>query len=528
MPIKNDRKNRAYALGLSDDDVRKFGNLSKNVTWESAIADATERGVEPSPEARTPTAAVFGPQSAQLQRTGSAYYSPEEEYLEDQENLKRAASEMREERSQWDEVDTGGNPAQTAVGNMVLAQADVAAASPELSRHSEAVLQHQMAHIATTSDDATAKSTANEYLAGESISPLIGPHLETLENLDVSDRQSREKTGTPAKTQTYSRTVSSPREISFSGATSDEDDLEPIRPSTALAQLQARRGVLTDSSDEDDTPKVQKTSSRAPDSGRKQRQQEAREKLLGKLQLQGMPSRSKTPPSVGTPVESRPTIAVDKTPAPSEQPPPGSVKVEPNALGQFPEDTDIGNGWTQTQDNIGRVYYFNEQGESIWDDPRQQTPAPDPESIDSPAVTSAAVHPHSHVSSVVPLEHILSEQEKMNVASTEKITLAIKSQSQAFSSSGETTAALNNLENNPRTAKLFERGLLRPQNVANKQYVIAMEKSLKDREDRLGTLPKMSSRLAKQTPVEYTRTIARPGGVYKYRRPHFTTSPLFS
>ena len=101
----------------------------------------------------------------------------------------------------------------------------------------------------------------------------------------------------------------------------------------------------------------------------------------------------------------------------------------------------------------------------------------------------------------------------MNVASTEKITSALKSQSQASSSAKETTAALDNLENNPRTAKLFERGLLRPQNVANKQYVTSMEKSLKDREDRLGTLPKLSSRLAKQTPVEYTRTIARPGGI---------------
>jgi len=236
------------------------------------------------------------------------------------------------------------------------------------------------------------------------------------------------------------------------------------------------------------------------------------------------------------------------SPAPTTAPPDDIIGQRSPGSEPLPDDEDVGNDWIKTYDPATRLpYYYNQISESTtWykpqlDDPKkvrrdvqsllgtpEQTPASDPESINSPFVTSAALHPHSNVSSVVPLQHILSEQEKMSVVSTEKITSAIKSQSQAFSSSGETTAALDNLENNPRTAKLFERGLLRPQNVANKQYVLAMEKSLKDREDRLGTLPKLSSRLAKQTPVEYTRTIARPGGVYKYRRPHFTTSPLFS
>ena len=138
------------------------------------------------------------------------------------------------------------------------------------------------------------------------------------------------------------------------------------------------------------------------------------------------------------------------------------------------------------------------------------------------------VHSHPHVSSVVPLEHILSAQEEMNTASTEKIVSALKSQSQAFATTKELDNALSNMENNPRVAKLFERGLLRPQNVANSQYVAAMEKSLQLREERLGVIPTQSARIAKQTPVEYTRTVPRSDGLYRYRRPHLTTSPLFA
>ena len=54
-----------------------------------------------------------------------------------------------------------------------------------------------------------------------------------------------------------------------------------------------------------------------------------------------------------------------------------------------------------------------------------------------------------------------------------------------------------------------------------------MEKSLEDKERRLDTLKQRKTRTTVQ-PGQYARTVARPGGVYKYRRPHFSTSPYFT
>ena len=89
----------------------------------------------------------------------------------------------------------------------------------------------------------------------------------------------------------------------------------------------------------------------------------------------------------------------------------------------------------------------------------------------------------------------------------------------------DTERALDNLERAPLTAKLFERGLLSAKNVTNPQYVESMEKSLRLREERTGVVNKSNARRSSQP--QYTRTVARPGGIYQFRRPHFTTSPMF-
>eukprot|EP01048_Picozoa_sp_COSAG05_P004533 COSAG05_NODE_248_length_12946_cov_85.003737_8_plen_403_part_00 len=80
-------------------------------------------------------------------------------------------------------------------------------------------------------------------------------------------------------------------------------------------------------------------------------------------------------------------------------------------------------------------------------------------------------------------------------------------------------------ERYPKTAKLFERGLISTDQMEDSEFVDAMEKSLNLREEREGNI---KSRSIRQTqPQMYARTVPRPGGVYQYRRPHFSTSPMF-
>jgi hypothetical protein len=82
-------------------------------------------------------------------------------------------------------------------------------------------------------------------------------------------------------------------------------------------------------------------------------------------------------------------------------------------------------------------------------------------------------------------------------------------------------------ESNPKTAKLFERGLISLVQMRDRAFVEAMEKSLTLREQREGTLKSSSARQS-SGPTEYTRTVERSKGVYQYRRPHFSTSPYFA
>ena len=82
-------------------------------------------------------------------------------------------------------------------------------------------------------------------------------------------------------------------------------------------------------------------------------------------------------------------------------------------------------------------------------------------------------------------------------------------------------------ESNPKTAKLFERGLISLDQMRDRKFVEAMEQSLTLREQREGTLKSSSARQS-SGPTEYTRTVERSKGVYQYRRPHFSTSPYFA
>ena len=87
----------------------------------------------------------------------------------------------------------------------------------------------------------------------------------------------------------------------------------------------------------------------------------------------------------------------------------------------------------------------------------------------------------------------------------------------------EQAATIERLEEgHPKTKKLFERGLISLAQMQNRSFVEAMEKSLTLREEREGTLK--TGPKARQTQTQtYTRTVPRLGGVYKYRRPHFST-----
>ncbi len=78
----------------------------------------------------------------------------------------------------------------------------------------------------------------------------------------------------------------------------------------------------------------------------------------------------------------------------------------------------------------------------------------------------------------------------------------------------------------PRTAKLYAKGQIKLIDFMDKEFAEASEATLKRKEERTGTLQQRQTRKS-VGPASYVRTTARPGGVYKYRRPHFTTSPYF-
>ena len=96
--------------------------------------------------------------------------------------------------------------------------------------------------------------------------------------------------------------------------------------------------------------------------------------------------------------------------------------------------------------------------------------------------------------------------------------------------SADATAQMGKIEqlgvNNPKTAKLFERGLISVTQMQDKSFVQAMEQSLALKDERTGSLTAGSAR--RTQPGRYARMAPRPGGVYQYRRPHFSTSPLFA
>eukprot|EP01047_Picozoa_sp_COSAG01_P066010 COSAG01_NODE_9029_length_2577_cov_80.088781_1_plen_464_part_00 len=102
---------------------------------------------------------------------------------------------------------------------------------------------------------------------------------------------------------------------------------------------------------------------------------------------------------------------------------------------------------------------------------------------------------------------------------------AIRADSGKFASKEAATKALDNLEQAPLTARLFERGLLSADSVSDPQYVRAMEDSLRLREERTGTVKTASARRSYRP--TYTRTVTRRPGVYQYRRPHFDTAPMY-
>jgi predicted RNA-binding protein with EMAP domain len=96
-----------------------------------------------------------------------------------------------------------------------------------------------------------------------------------------------------------------------------------------------------------------------------------------------------------------------------------------------------------------------------------------------------------------------------------------------FRTKRDALAAIDNLEKYPLTAALFEKGYLSAENVQDSQYVSAMEKSLRQKQERLGSLKQNPTRTS--APASYMRTMVTPQpGIYAYKRPRFDTAPLYS
>jgi len=149
--------------------------------------------------------------------------------------------------------------------------------------------------------------------------------------------------------------------------------------------------------------------------------------------------------------------------------------------------------------------------------PDDDDPQPGPSS-DAEASSTRLQHPH--------VATALKQLSAVRQMDTQRLVSAIRGDSGKFTSKKTATQALDNLEQAPLTAKLFERGLLSAENVTNPQYVQAMEQSLKLREERTGAVKTPSAR--RSAHPQYTRTVKRPGGVHQYRRPHFDTAPMYT
>eukprot|EP01048_Picozoa_sp_COSAG05_P020309 COSAG05_NODE_3420_length_2077_cov_4.082912_2_plen_417_part_00 len=88
----------------------------------------------------------------------------------------------------------------------------------------------------------------------------------------------------------------------------------------------------------------------------------------------------------------------------------------------------------------------------------------------------------------------------------------------------ETIGALS--QQNPRAAKVYERGLITLQQMQDKTYVEALEKSLRAREERQGDVKFGSARQSQ--PGSYARVVKQSDGIGRYRRPRFDTSPYYA
>ena len=173
----------------------------------------------------------------------------------------------------------------------------------------------------------------------------------------------------------------------------------------------------------------------------------------------------------------------------------------------------------------------------------------------SPPGTPSATVAHPDASTVVNQQALLSRDKEMQALALEIGKQTAQSNKQTRGAIGEVTAAVMDTNdtlkntrqylsdtsadataqmgkieqlgvNNPKTAKLFERGLISVAQMQDKSFVQAMEQSLALKDERTGSLTAGSARPSQ--PGSYARMAPRPGGVYKYRRPHFSTSPLFA
>jgi hypothetical protein len=144
------------------------------------------------------------------------------------------------------------------------------------------------------------------------------------------------------------------------------------------------------------------------------------------------------------------------------------------------------------------------------------------------ARTSLA-HPHTSTAVGSPQQYLTPDKTQAQAMLAQKqvqqITDAVLSTK--FRTKRDALSAIDNLENHPLTASLFEKGYLSAENVQDSQYVSAMEKSLRQKQERLGSLKQNPTRTS--APASYMRTMVTPQpGIYAYKRPRFDTAPLYS
>ena len=73
---------------------------------------------------------------------------------------------------------------------------------------------------------------------------------------------------------------------------------------------------------------------------------------------------------------------------------------------------------------------------------------------------------------------------------------------------------------------MYERGLITLQQMQDKTYVEALEKSLRAREERQGDVKFAGARQSQ--PGSYARVVKQSDGIGRYRRPRFDTSPYYA